>query len=119
VSAEILICDISGWFAQPRFYRRCPLNPDDIAYIFEDLNLGRSSLPPHHVQTKPALIRWYKDQPVSSWNCAVMSYEEADKHLAEVLMGSSTGEELWGKEAERAMQKRAQEAKRVFEWRLS
>jgi hypothetical protein len=48
-----------------------------------------------------------------------MSYEEADKHLAEVLMGSSTGEELWGKEAERAMQKRAQEAKRVFEWRLS
>jgi hypothetical protein len=71
------------------------------------------------VQTKPALIRWYKDQPVSSWNCAVMSYEEADKHLEQVLMGSSTGEELWGKEAERAMQKRAQEAKRVFEWRLS
>ena len=99
--------------------RRCPLSPDDIGYLFEDLNLGRSSLPPHHVMTKPALVRWYKDQPLTIWNCAVMSHEEADKHLEQVLMGTSSGEALWGQGAEQAMQKRAKEAKRVFEWRLS
>jgi len=101
------------------FTRRCPLGPDDIAYIFEDLNLGRSSLPPHHVQTKPALVRWYKDQPLTCWNCVVLSHEEADRHMEQVLLGSKTGEQLWGVEAEHAVRKRAREARRIFEWRLS
>lgn len=48
-----------------------------------------------------------------------MSYEDADKHFEQVLMGSSSGEEVWGKAAEQAVQRRAKEAKTVFEWRLS
>jgi hypothetical protein len=99
--------------------RRCPLAAEDIAYVFEDLNLGRSTLPPHHVQSKPALVRWYKDEPLTTWNTAVMSHEEADRHMSEVLLGSKTGEELWGTEAETAFAKRAREAKTVFNWRLS
>lgn len=31
--------------SDPNSSKRCPLPTDDIAYIYEDLNLGRSTLP--------------------------------------------------------------------------
>lgn len=97
--------------------RRIPISQDDIAYVFEDLHQGRSTLSPYPVLTKPALIRWYKDQPLTVWNCVVMSEKDADKHMKEVLQGDKTGAELWGEEAERLVQKRARDARAVWEWR--
>lgn len=97
--------------------RRNPLSQDDIAYVFEDLHQGRSTIPPHPVLTKPSLIRWYKDQPLTVWNCVVMSDKEADRHMKEVLQGDKTGVEVWGEEAERIVQKRARDARAIWEWR--
>ncbi|KAJ9122341.1 hypothetical protein QFC22_001762 [Naganishia vaughanmartiniae] len=97
--------------------KRIPISQDDIAYVFEDLHQGRSTLSPYPVLTKPALIRWYKNQPLTVWNCVVMSEKDADRHMKEVLQGEKTGAELWGEEAERLVQKRARDARAVWEWR--
>lgn len=93
------------------------MSQDDIAYIFEDLHQGRSTIPPHPVLTKPSLVRWRKDEPLSPWNCVVMSDKEADRHTCDVLQGEKTGAEVWGEETERIVQKRARDARAVWEWR--
>ncbi|KAJ9127153.1 hypothetical protein QFC24_001390 [Naganishia onofrii] len=97
--------------------KRIPISQDDIAYVFEDLHQGRSTLSPYPVLTKPALIRWYKDQPLTVWNCVVMSEKDADRHMKEVLQGEKTGADLWGEDTERLVQKRARDARAVWEWR--
>lgn len=99
-------------------FRRAPLSTEDVSYIFEELSLGRSTLPPHRVLTRPALVRWYKDQPVTTWNTAVLSAEEADRHVKEVLLGEKEPVDLWGEEAERVFSKRSRDAKAVYEWRM-
>lgn len=46
-----------------------------------------------------------------------MSDKEADRHMKEVLQGDKTGVEVWGEEAERIVQKRARDARAIWEWR--
>ncbi|KIY49835.1 hypothetical protein FISHEDRAFT_65206 [Fistulina hepatica ATCC 64428] len=62
---------------------RLPLDEDDVSFIFEDLHLGRSIIPPHEVPARPALVRWDASRPLSLENCVVMDHKEAEKHVQE------------------------------------
>lgn len=46
-----------------------------------------------------------------------MGVKEAQRHEAECLKGDKEGRELWGDEVEELVQRKAQEARRVREWR--
>lgn len=46
-----------------------------------------------------------------------MSEKDADRHMKEVLQGEKTGADLWGEDTERLVQKRARDARAVWEWR--
>lgn len=87
--------------------------------LFDDLHRGRSTIPPHAVPVRPALVRWDLSQPLSLENCAVMEYAEADRHMRE-----SSGENgkrpevIWGAETAVVVTRRAEEIRRVREWVL-
>ncbi|KAJ2922920.1 hypothetical protein H1R20_g14182, partial [Candolleomyces eurysporus] len=97
---------------------RLPIDEDDVALVFEDLYRGRSLLPPHDVPTRPTLVRWDFTQPLSIENCIVLEYKDAEKHAETCLASRSTsaGRDLWGKEIEEIVQRRAAEARKVKQW---
>ncbi|RXW12746.1 hypothetical protein EST38_g13112 [Candolleomyces aberdarensis] len=97
---------------------RLPIDEDDVALVFEDLYRGRSLLPPHDVPTRPTLVRWDFTQPLSVENCIVLEYKDAEKHAETCLASRSTsaGRDLWGKEVEEIVQRRAAEARQVKQW---
>lgn len=75
------------------FARRLPIDETDVAYVFEDLNRGRSTIPPHAVLSRPYLSRWDLKKPLTIDNCVVLSQE--DYALLEKLGGSGEGVAVW------------------------
>ncbi|KAG8906775.1 hypothetical protein FRB99_006152 [Tulasnella sp. 403] len=55
---------------------RLPIDETDVSFVFEDLNRGRSSIPPHPIVQRPFLSRWDATKPLSVDNCVVLSAEE-------------------------------------------
>ena len=116
---------------------RLPIDEEDVSFILEDLHRGRSIVPPHDVPSKPTLVRWDPDRPVSRrscvWtlygadassshqlsleNCVVMEQTDAEKHTKQCLSSekTQTPEELWGAEAKRVFESRRDEIKRYRE----
>ena len=90
---------------------RLPIDEDDVAFIFEDLHRGRSVVPPHNVPSRPVLLRWDNESPLTLENCVVMDTPEADKHVKE-------GRERWGEETRNVVAERQKEIKRWREWVL-
>lgn len=97
---------------------RLPIDEDDVGLIFEDFYRGRSALPPHDVPARPTLARWDYTKPLSLDNCIVLEFKDAEKHY-EVCGKSaspSAAADLWGKETEAVVQRRAAEARKLREW---
>ena len=90
---------------------RLPIDEDDVAFIFEDLHRGRSVVPPHNVPSRPVLLRWDIECPLTLENCVVMDTPEADKHVKE-------GRGIWGEETRKVVEERQKEIKRWREWVL-
>jgi hypothetical protein len=57
-------------------YRRIPLTDEEVGYIFEELHRSKSCFPPYPSLSRPTLIRWNFDEPLSVVNCVVMSPQE-------------------------------------------
>ncbi|KAI5892643.1 uncharacterized protein SCHCODRAFT_02626710 [Schizophyllum commune H4-8] len=96
---------------------RLPIDEEDVSFILEDLHRGRSIVPPHDVPSKPTLVRWDPDRPLSLENCVVMEQSDADKHTKQCLSSEKTHtpEDLWGAEAKRVFESRRMEIKRYRE----
>ncbi|KAI4520691.1 hypothetical protein K523DRAFT_276122 [Schizophyllum commune Tattone D] len=96
---------------------RLPIDEEDVSFILEDLHRGRSIVPPHDVPSKPTLVRWDPDRPLSLENCVVMEQSDADKHTKQCLSSekTQTPEELWGAEAKRVFESRRAEINRYRE----
>jgi len=100
-------------------HRKLPIDENDIAYIFEDLHRGRSTVPPHPVLAKPSLVRWDINRALSIQNCVVLSPSEIRQIEAAggigervVLWNSDKGEEaVSGSAVSRVVSKRLQEAR--------
>jgi len=89
---------------------RIPLDEIDVIYIFEDLNRGRSIVPPYQLPKRPTLTRWNPQEPLTPENCVVFDFSELTKHL-EGLKQGKTGEEIWGEEVAELVRKRKEEAR--------
>ena len=100
-----------------RLFSKLPFDEDDAGFIFDDLHRGRSTIPPHNVPTRPALVRWDSTQPLSLENTIVLEYAEADRHYKECFgEDAKKPEEVWGEETKAVVERRAEEVKRVREW---
>ncbi|KAJ7510625.1 ubiquitin-protein ligase molybdopterin-converting factor [Mycena galericulata] len=101
---------------------RLPLSLTDVELIVDDLHRGgRSVLPPHAVPAQATLVRWDADEPLTVGNCVLMERADAERHEREGRAGENggrgkTGAEIWGEEAEKVVQRRKEEARRVGEW---
>ncbi|KAG6906592.1 hypothetical protein DXG01_012995 [Tephrocybe rancida] len=98
---------------------KLPIDEDDVALIFEDVNRGRSVIPPHNVPSRPTLVRWDVTKPLTVDNCVVMDFAEAEKHSKE----SGTSEEplqrpenIWGTGPQHVVDRRVEELRREREW---
>ncbi|KDQ56709.1 hypothetical protein JAAARDRAFT_132152 [Jaapia argillacea MUCL 33604] len=106
---------------------KLPIDEDDVCLIFEDIYLGRSVIPPHSVPTRPVLVRWDVNLPLTPDNVVVMEATDADKHLdkcAATRLTSGAGgktfegsdvEEIWGEETVGYVRRKAEEIIRVRE----
>ena len=56
--------------------RRIPLTDEEVGFVFEELHRSKSSLPPFESLSRPTLVRWNFDEPLSVKNCVVMSPPE-------------------------------------------
>jgi hypothetical protein len=95
------------------------VSEQDIAYIFEDLHRGRSTVPPHAVLLRPQLARWDAREPLSVQNCVVLSDQDAKVLQDEGGVGSELVERgVWPTETLDVVRRRQKEAARVAEWEL-
>ncbi|KAG8695224.1 hypothetical protein FRC09_009289 [Ceratobasidium sp. 395] len=98
---------------------RLPISEQDIAYIFEDLHRGRSTIPPHVVLPRPQLARWDIREPLTTQNCVVLSHQDAQTLQDKGGIGSElVGEGIWPAETLTVVQSRQQEAARIAKWIL-
>jgi hypothetical protein len=98
-------------------HERCPLNWEDMALVFEDVYSGRSSLPPYGVLVRPVVVRWRREEGVRVDNVVVMDPKCADRHEREVLRGDKTVEEVWGEEAVRYIDEKAEKVREIVKYR--
>jgi len=106
---------------------KLPIDEDDVALIFEDLHRGRSVIPPHAVPSRPVLVRWDPEMPLTAENCVVMEHMDAENHTKKCLGISNKDKEaingvrqrpadLWGEEVAIIVERRAKEVARHREW---
>ncbi|PFH51181.1 hypothetical protein AMATHDRAFT_143169 [Amanita thiersii Skay4041] len=101
---------------------KLPIDEDDVALLFEDLSLGRSVIPPHNVPSRPTLIRWDAQRPLTVDNCVVMEYKDAEKHATSIRHSDGTyvnPEAIWGKEVQEIVTRRAKEIEKERQWVMS
>lgn len=76
-------------------------------------------MPPHDVPTKPSLVRWDLNQPLTTANCCVMDSQDADKHFTlekGPAMVYPDPVSIWGPDAWKAVQRAQKELADQKEW---
>ncbi|KAG8714568.1 hypothetical protein FRC11_007977 [Ceratobasidium sp. 423] len=98
---------------------KLPISEQDVAYIFEDLHRGRSTIPPHPVLPRPQLSRWNAKEPLTSANCVVLSHQEVQLLQDHGGVGEEVVKKgLWPPETSEVVRARQKEATRVAGWEL-
>lgn len=92
--------------------QRIPLTDEEVGFVFEELHRSKSSLPPFESLSRPTLVRWNFNEPLSVVNCVVMSPQEVAKH-EEAYRNGQKPEDVWGPEVAAAVKRRRIEAQ---EW---
>ena len=90
---------------------------EDVGLIFEDINYGKSSFPPHIVLPKPQACRWRAEDELTPDNIVILSVSDAKKHEEEVLKGGKSVEQVWGEDIVNTVKRRQEEARRVVVYR--
>lgn len=92
------------------------VNVDDIAFVFEDVNSGRTTFD-GVIVTKPQAVHWDQSLPLTADNMAIMAYKDAQKHEKEHQVGGKGLVELYGQDNVDIAQRRNEEVRRVLIWR--
>lgn len=100
-----------------QYIPKLPVTQDDLGYIFEDLNYGRSTFPPHAVLPKPIAVRWDVTRPVAVDNIVIIGTKEAERHEKECLMEGKSVLDVWGQEVVDLVARRFAEARNVMLYR--
>lgn len=99
------------------FQERIGVDTSDLAFVFEDLYNGRSSLPPHNIVPRPQAVRWDRSKELTVDNVVIMDQPKAERHERECLKEGKDLEGVWGREALEFVEKKSEEARRVMEYR--
>lgn len=68
---------------------RLPISEDDVGYVFEELNRGRSIVAPNFaVPSRPTLCRWRKDGGHSLDNLVVFDRDQANRCVSNRSVGA-------------------------------
>lgn len=59
--------------------RKLPVSEEDLLYLFEEINRGRSVAPPFEVPTRPCVMRWKKELGLAWDNLVVFEREEGER----------------------------------------
>lgn len=103
----------------PHARSKIGLSEDDVAYLFEDLHMGRSIVAPTHVMpTHPRLCRWRKTEPLTWSNVVVFERKEFERHAKECLFGDQDPELVWGEDTADLVRRRQDEERATRMWRL-
>ncbi|KAI9312094.1 hypothetical protein BX666DRAFT_1988721 [Dichotomocladium elegans] len=96
---------------ESRVYKNkaCPLDTQDVAYIFEEMWRGSSIL--SGPNDRVALVRWIRSKPLSYYNTVCMTKEEARVH--ENLPMETNLCEFYGDEICRAVEERFNRERRI------
>ncbi|ELU42354.1 ubiquitin-protein ligase molybdopterin-converting factor [Rhizoctonia solani AG-1 IA] len=98
---------------------KLPLSEQDVAYIFEDLHRGRSTIPPHSVLARPQLSRWNAKEPLTTSNCVVLSHQEAQLLQEHGGIGEEVVQRgLWPSETLEVVRVRQREAAAIARWEI-
>lgn len=101
------------------FQEKIPITVEDVGYIFEDLNSGRSTLPPQVVLPRPQAVRWDPRKELADDNVVIMSVQDGQKHEKECLIGRKAPSEIWGQDVIDIVERRLAEARKVATYRRS
>lgn len=94
-----------------------PVNWEDIALVFEDVNCGRTTIPGQVVVQRPQAVHWDKSLPLTADNLAILSDKDAKRHEKEVQVEGKSVEEVWGAEAVAMVNRRNEETRKCLAYR--
>lgn len=117
VSLERSLGSIEQRITGAQFIPKLPVTQEDLGYIFEDLNYGRSTLPPHAVLPKPVAVRWDMNRELTVDNVVILGPKEAEKHEKECLTGGKSAVDVWGVDVVEMVERRFAEARKVLAYR--
>lgn len=92
-----------------------PVNAEDLAFIFEDVNHGRTTFDQAIVQ-KPAAVHWDQSRPLAVDNVVIMDVKGANRHEKEVQVAGKQLSELYTKDQIDTANRRCAEARRHLIW---
>lgn len=92
------------------------VNWEDIAFVFEDINSGRTTID-GVIVNKPQAVHWDRDLPLTADNLAILSHKEAIKHEKEHQVEGKSLVEMYGQDAVDIVKRRNEETRRVMVWR--
>lgn len=116
-SLERSLGAIEQRFTNAEFIPKLPISTDDLGYIFEDLNYGRGTLPPHAVLPKPVAVRWDAKRELGVDNVVILSTKDAEKHEKECLKEGRDPVDVWGGDVVDVVNRRFAEARKVLAYR--
>jgi len=116
-SIERSIGTIEQRFTKAEYIPKLSITTDDIGYVFEDLNYGRGTFPPHLVLPKPSAVRWDPTRELTVDNIVIVSPKDAEKHEKECLIGGKDPVDVWGREVVEIVKRRQAETRKVMAYR--
>jgi hypothetical protein len=104
-------------FTKAEYIPKLSISTDDVGYIFEDLNYGRGTFPPHLVLPKPVAVRWDPKRELTIDNIVIVSPKDAETHEKECLIGGKSPVEVWGRDVVDIVERRFTETRKVIAYR--
>lgn len=92
------------------------VNFEDIAFVFEDVNSGRTTFD-GVIVNKPATVHWDRDLPLTADNLVIMANKDAIKHEKQHQIEGKSLLELYGQDKVDIANRRNEESRRVMIWR--
>jgi hypothetical protein len=117
VSLERSLGSIEQRVTKAEYIPKLPITQEDLGYIFEDLNYGRSTFPPHAVLPKPVATRWDMSRALTVDNVVILGPKDAEKHEKECLIDGKRAVDVWGREVVDMVERRFAEARKVLAYR--
>lgn len=103
-------------YSEDGLQRTIEVNAEDMAFLFEDVNHGRTTFDQAIIQ-KPAAVHWDPSRPLAFDNVIIMDVKGANKHLKEVQMGGKKLEEVYTQDQIDIANRRCAEARKYMIWR--